>query len=272
VETLEGTRWLQTDKIPYRDLDGEIVGIIGFSVDVTERKKYEEGLKRVNADLEAYAYTVSHDLKGPLTTIGLSLIMLRKLLYGPQSEDARSNTFKVFDVMERSVGKADELIDALLKLAEAGQIPEDVISVDVGQVVKRILEEKSDDLKTKGITVDFDDDLGQVLGDYFHVYQLFSNLIGNAIGHNDSKAPMIEIKSLKNRVPGGHRYLVRDNGSGIPPEDLEMIFTPFFKGRQGGSGIGLATVEKIVELYGGEISASNGNGACFEFTLKDWQT
>ena len=118
--------------------------------------------------------------------------------------------------------------------------------------------------------MDVDDDLGLVLGDYIHIYQIFSNLVSNAIGHNDSKAPMIEIKSLDNDVQGSHRYLVRDNGSGIPPEDLEMIFIPLFKGRSGGSGIGLSTVEKIVELYGGEICAYKDNGACFEFTLRDY--
>jgi PAS domain S-box-containing protein len=270
VKTPRGTRWLQADKIPYMDPDGEIVGIIGFAVDVTERKRNEEELKQVNAELEAYAHTVSHELKGPMASIGMSLILLRGLLHGPHSEEARSDTLEVCDLMERSVGRADELISALLRLAEAGQIPGDVVSIDIGQVVKTILEDSSDDLKTNGITVDFDDDLGRVLGDYYHIYQLFSNLISNAINHNDSQAPMIEIKSLENDVPGGHRYLVRDNGSGIPSEDLERIFTPLFKGHRGGSGIGLPTVEKIVELYGGEIGAYNDNGACFEFTLKDW--
>jgi signal transduction histidine kinase len=63
---------------------------------------------------------------------------------------------------------------------------------------------------------------------------------------------------------------VRDNGTGIPPGDLDRIFTPFFKGREtGGTGIGLAIVEKIVILYGGAIRAYNDGGACFEFTLHD---
>jgi len=69
---------------------------------------------------------------------------------------------------------------------------------------------------------------------------------------------------------GLHRYLTRDNGSGIAPEYLGRIFLPFVKGKTGETGIGLTTVEKIVAVYGGEIRAYNDNGACFEFTLKDY--
>ena len=238
--------------------------------DITDHNQTKRDLRRVNTELEAYAQTVSHDLKGPMASVGMSLALLRHLICGPQSEEVGSDTREVIDLMGHSIERVDDLIGALLTLAEAGQTPGDVVSIDICQVVKTILEERSDDIKINGIAVDFDDDLGRVLGAYSHIYQVFSNLIGNAINHNDSQAPMIEIKSLENDVRGGHRYLVRDNGSGIPPEDLESIFTPLFKRRQGGSGIGLSTVEKIVELYGGKIGAYNDNGACFEFTLKDW--
>ena len=79
------------------------------------------------------------------------------------------------------------------------------------------------------------------------------------------------MKSLESDAPASHRFIVRDNGSGIASEDLERVFAPFFKKRPGGSGIGLSTVEKIVKLYGGDIKVTNDNGACFEFTLRDWQ-
>jgi signal transduction histidine kinase len=66
------------------------------------------------------------------------------------------------------------------------------------------------------------------------------------------------------------RYLVRDNGPGIPEEDTEKIFLPFHKGEgSGDSGIGLSIVDKVVRLYGGQISACNDGGACLEFTLPE---
>jgi len=251
--------------------DGKtVVATIAQGQDITERKQAEQDLKRINVELEGFAHTVSHDLKGPMSSVGMSLALLRELLRGQQSEEARSETRDVVDLMGRSVGKADELIGALLRLAEAGQIPEDVVSIDVGQVVKTVFEERSGDLETNGITVDYDGELGRVLGDYYQIYQLFSNLISNAITHNDSQSPMIEIMSLENDVPGGHRYLVRDNGSGIPEEDLQRVFEPFFKGTGGRTGIGLSTVDRLVKIYSGEIIAYNDDGACFEFTLKDW--
>ena len=78
-----------------------------------------------------------------------------------------------------------------------------------------------------------------------------------------------ENERLMEESGGRHSYLVCDNGSGIPPEDLERIFDPFFKGERGGTGIGLAIVERIVKTYGGEIRAYNRDGPCFEFTLYD---
>jgi signal transduction histidine kinase len=79
------------------------------------------------------------------------------------------------------------------------------------------------------------------------------------------------VRRLGYEAEGGHSYLVRDNGSGISPEYIDRIFEPFFKGEPGGSGIGLSTVKKIVEVYGGEIRAYNDGGACFEFTLYDFE-
>ena len=70
---------------------------------------------------------------------------------------------------------------------------------------------------------------------------------------------------------GLHKYLVRDSGPGIPPENLDKIFTPFFKGeRTGETGIGLSTAKRIVDVYGGAIRAYNDGGACFEISLRDY--
>ena len=271
METPDGTILVQTDKLPYRNVQGEIVGVIGFSVDITERQRYEEELKQVNAELEGYAHTVSHDLKGPLASVGMSLAMLRALVQGDQSEAVRSEIFQVVDLMEKSIVRADELIGTLLRLAEAGQVPEEVTDIDVSLMVKGVLEERAEAIKASGITVEVDADLGHVVADHSHVYQVFANLIANAIQHNDSESPVIQVSRPGVRADGANRYLVRDNGSGIPPENIDRIFLPFFKGKTGGSGIGLSTVMKIVKLYGGEITVCNDDGACFEFTLRDYE-
>ncbi len=81
---------------------------------------------------------------------------------------------------------------------------------------------------------------------------------------------MLEVSYLGDDENGLHRYLLRDNGSGVRPEDLDEIFVPFFKGKTGETGIGLSTVVKIVKVYHGEIRAYVDNGSCFEFTLRDY--
>jgi len=274
MDTPEGTTWLRTDKVPYRDADGEIIGVIGFSVDITERKRVEEELakqherlQRINAELEGFSYTVSHDLRGPLSVIEIANKTLQKLLKSQRSDETQADIQEVLEVITNSVEKSGTLIQDLLTLAKAGQAPTELSVIDVGKVIEQILEEGTGIINEKGIIVDVAGDLSEITASPTHAYQLFSNLIGNAIRHNDSKSPRIEVSRIGDDKRGRHRYLVKDNGSGIPPDDLDRVFIPFFRGKTGGTGIGLSTVEKIVKLYGGSIKAYNDNGACFEVSI-----
>ncbi|MHB8896893.1 MAG: PAS domain S-box protein [Candidatus Geothermincolia bacterium] len=259
-------------------LSGGIIGdrtegppwrVFAFVKDITRRKRAEEELQRINAELEGFAHAVSHDLRGPLSLIECASMMLQPLIERPWSGETQAEVEESVGILVRSVEKAQNLIDELLNLAEAGQVPRDVCVVDVEKIVASVLEERAVPITHKGITVRLTPDLGSVTASPTHIYQLFANLIGNAIKHNDSESPMFEVLYLGRGKEGFHRYLVRDNGSGIPPKDLDNIFIPFFKGTSGETGIGLSTVAKIVKVYGGAIKAYNDNGACFEFSLKD---
>jgi signal transduction histidine kinase len=267
------TKCLETIVSFLRDEDGNPFGIFGVSRDITERKKAERELKRINAELEGFAHTVSHDLKGPISTImGANLVLQNVLRKSEEGEASRfeEDIYELLEIIDTGVNKAKTLIDEILTLAEAGQLPEVVSDVVVSEVVKTILEERAGDIQEKGITVHVDDSLGSVRANHTHIYQIFSNLIGNAIKHNDSENPVIEVSFLGDDEKGLHQYLVRDNGSGIAPDDLDTIFLPFARGETGETGIGLSTVEKIVGVYSGEIRAYNNRGACFRFTLKDY--
>jgi signal transduction histidine kinase len=79
------------------------------------------------------------------------------------------------------------------------------------------------------------------------------------------------ISRLSDDGNGRLRYLVRDNGPGIPDDYLDDVFLPFFRGEKGATGIGLATVAKIADVYDGEVKAYNEDGACFEITLSDYR-
>ncbi|MHB8895054.1 MAG: sensor histidine kinase [Candidatus Geothermincolia bacterium] len=253
-----------------KDDKGSEVAVVVMVRDITERKQAEEELKRINRELEGYAHTVSHDLKGPLTSTVLAASTMEKLMSSSGILDTKPEFRDLLGVIDRNVWKSASLIDDLLSLAEAGQVPKDVQEVDINEVVGRIVEENALSIEELGMEIVVDDELGSVLGSPTHLYQLFANLISNCIKHCDSPEPVVMIERLDDSETGMHRYLVRDNGSGIPEKDLANVFAPFFKGSSGGTGIGLATVEKITKLYGGEVRAFNDGGACFEFSIADY--
>jgi signal transduction histidine kinase len=228
-------------------------------------------LELANVELDGFARTVSHDLKGPLSALVLAVETMRDLLAEPRSEAVDHDLEEIGDIISRNVGRSVSMVNDLLALAEAELEPTDLSPVPVRTVVDAVLDERRGFLEEYNVEILCDDDMGTVVANETHLYQIFTNLIGNALRHGLSDKTRITIRYLGEVDPGGHRYLVRDNGPGIPPESMERIFIPFFKeGSTGDTGIGLATVKKVVELYGGEITAFCDGGACFEFTLFDY--
>jgi signal transduction histidine kinase len=237
-----------------------------------ERKVEERTaeLELANTELEGYAHTVSHDIKGPLSAVNLAASLLNDHLEGCTCGQSHPELREAADVILRNTEKAFLLIDDVLVLAEAGQVPANVSSVDISEILQRILDERSKALEERRVNVVLSPDLGRVSANATQIYQLFSNLLGNAIKHNTDPHPEITVSYLGEGEDGAHRYIVRDNGPGIRHEDMDRIFIPFFKGATGETGVGLATVDKIVKIYGGTIRAYNDDGACFEFTLFDF--
>jgi hypothetical protein len=236
--------------------------------DVTERKQTEEALQIANIGLEGYAHAVSHDLRGPVSAAYMVLEMIESSLEkSTLSAGEKAELAEMLDLGQRNLRRASTLIRDLLSLAQAG-VPQDTVSVGIEDTVSNVLAENADRIEGKGITVRLGPSLGNVVASPTQMYQLFSNLVRNSVEHCRSDSPVIEISRLG--VEGTvHRFLVRDNGEGIPADVLENLFAPFVKGESGGTGIGLSLVEKIVKTYRGQITAFNDNGACFEFTLKD---
>jgi len=229
-------------------------------------------LKRTTEELRQYAQTVSHDLKGPLTSVMLSSSLLAdELRENPLVTDDGMPLGELATIITDNVGKATDLVDDLLHLAEAGQFPAEVDEVLVSEVVQQILRERQAELSRSGVRVNASSDLGSVRASHAQIYQVFTNLVSNALKYDTADSPVIDVSYLGDDERGGRGYRVSDNGPGVDPEDIDHLFDPFFKGEGGGTGIGLATVKKIVELYGGHITVRNDNGAVFEFTLNDWK-
>jgi signal transduction histidine kinase len=236
--------------------------------EISERKKMAAELERINTELDGFAHTVSHDLKGPLSAIGAASRLIIHIRSLPSTRETESNVEELLWLMVHNVERAHAFIEDTLSLAEAGQIPSVVCSVDIASVVSKVLEERAHDIDSLGIRTTVDDDLGAIVGNPTQIYQVFANIIGNAISHNDNSKPLIEIRRLDGQGPGV-RCLVKDNGSGIPPGQLDHIFEPFRSTGQT-TGVGLSIASRIVDVYGGKITASNDGGACFEVSLYDF--
>ena len=255
---------------PIVDSSGRCTNLLGSVHDVTDRIQDEEALQRVNIELEGYAHTVSHDLKGPLSTASIAFEMLMSMIEKFEMPYEKAELFReIIGAGRSSMVNAHNIIENLLLLAEEAEELQDVAPVSIEETINKVLAENAEMIKEKGITVEVASPLGEVVASPTHIYQLFSNLIRNSIEHNNDKNPAIEISSLgvEDRT---HRFLVRDNGQGIPEKILDDVFMRFVKTQSSGTGIGLTIVEKIVKTYSGEIRAYNDKGACFEFTLKDY--
>lgn len=301
--TMTGERW-ETVEIPVLRSDGNvrtvlwnsatlfeddgetIVATIAQGQDITDRKLAEAEvrlhrdhlvelvgertaeLERSNAELQQFASFVSHDLKGPLSSVITATNLLAEVLEGEGGEAHGGDAGEALGIIRTNVERAFNLIDNLLTLARAGTSPGRPEPVDISGVVRYVLEQEEALLKDHGIRVSLDGDLGVSAIDPTHAYQVFSNLLGNAIKYNDSENPEVHISRLDETETGVLRYLVRDNGPGIPDGEEEDIFLPFHKGRDSSNtGLGLSIVDRVVRVYGGQIRAFNSGGACFEFTL-----
>jgi PAS domain S-box-containing protein len=238
--------------------------------DITERKRAEEELKRINREMEGFAHTVSHDLRSPVTSIGMATGLLEDRLKDLSGGGVDEEAAELIDSIKRNVERASSLITDLLSLAQVGLVPESIESVDVKAVIGSVMEEVTPLLEEEAAVIEVGDDMGRIMANPTQIRQVFANLIKNALEHARGGQLVIKVSYLGQDTDGAHRYLTRDNGSGIPPEDMDLVFAPFFKGETGGTGIGLATVERIVNFYGGTVRAYNDAGACFEFTVNDY--
>lgn len=250
---------------------GVPTGMWGLARDITEQKQARDVLEKINTELNEFAHLVAHDLRTPISSLKLAGLTLDEMMSRRSAMKSDHEVMEIVGVIDRNVDKLDNITENLLSLAQTGQVPEEITEVDLTDIVKTILAESSGSISDKKIKVEVGEDLGKITANPTQMNQIFSNLISNSIKHNDNPCPIIQILRLGDGREGLHRFLVRDNGTGIEPRIIDIVFQPFIKGKTGGSGIGLAIVKKLVEVYDGEIKAYNNKGACFEFSLKDIQ-
>jgi signal transduction histidine kinase len=263
-------------------IDGKLAGGISIFRDVTAAKRAEAAIKKLNVELEdriaerdatnkeleAFTYTVSHNLRAPLRAIhGFASILLED-----HGEDIHGEARKHLDRVAASARQMGQLLDDLLRFSRLGRQPLHRRLVDIQAVARHACEQLAPALEGRQVDL-IVADLPWCQGDSLLLEQVFINLVGNAIKYSKGRAPArIEVGSRLG--DGGESvYYVKDNGAGFDMQYRDKLFGIFQRLHRSedyeGTGVGLAIVQRIVQRHGGRIwaEAEVDKGATFFFTL-----
>jgi PAS domain S-box-containing protein len=233
-----------------------------------ELKRSNEELRRVNQDLETFAYSASHDLQEPLRTISLNAQLLERSL----GKELRGSDKDFLKTILTSANRMRVLTEDLLAYTKATKYPEgQAPSVDSAAVLAATLENLKRPIEEAHATVT-SDKLPVISIHESRLLQLFQNLISNAVKYRGERVPRVHISAEQH--DGWCVFSVADNGIGIDMQFAEQVFRIFKRlhGREeyDGSGIGLAICQRIVEQYGGRIwleKSVPGEGSTFCFSI-----
>jgi PAS domain S-box-containing protein len=261
--------------------DGRLRFAVGVVEDITARKKAEEEIERLNTDLaaraaeleaanrelEAFNYTVAHDLRKPLTVVNGYCQALGELCGDTLDEACKGYLREAYD----GTWRMNRLIDALLNFSRLAHVEPQRETVDLSAMAHEVAAELKLAEPGRRATFRIADGI-RVDGDASLLRVVLDNLLGNAWKYTGIRDEgLIEFGTTE--VDGIPAHFVRDNGAGFDMADADKLFTPFQRlpGAEEcrGFGIGLATVERIIRRHGGRVWAEGepGKGACFYFNL-----
>ncbi len=263
--------WLETIGVPILDETGEISSVVLASRDVTARKYAEDALQQrtielqeSNEELDAFSHTVAHDLKNPLNSI-LGLANLVRENFDMPEEDIQDS----LKYIEQSATNMNGIIDSLMVLA--GVRKQEIVPevIDMPEVLKQTMRRLNFYVEEHNADVTIAS-MPNALGHPIWIEEVWVNYITNAIKYG-GKPPAVSI-SGERLSNGSVKYIVKDNGPGISPEDQRKLFVPFSRLRQvsvKGYGLGLSIVARIIHRLGGQVGLESapGSGSSFYFIL-----
>jgi light-regulated signal transduction histidine kinase (bacteriophytochrome) len=249
-------------------------GMVGYMIDITAKKtaenlaeKHAEELAAVNRELEAFSYSVSHDLRAPLRSIdGFSLALLED--YADNLDDTGMDYLRRVRTGTQRMG---HLIDDLLKLSRVTSGKINLEKIQLSKLAEDILDNFKQNEPQHQVEIDIQPDL-RAYADLGLIRVALENLLGNAWKYSANQ-PNAQIQFGCVKQDHQRVYYVRDNGVGFDMQYATKLFGAFQRlhkaGEFEGSGIGLATVQRIIHRHGGKIWAQSepDKGATFYFTL-----
>jgi PAS domain S-box-containing protein len=273
--------WVSTTKVPLRNTEGETIGIFGISRDITERKHAEQAIRELNSDLEnqaaklqaanreleAFSYSVSHDLRAPLRAIdGYTRILVEDYEALLDAEGKR-----VCGIISAEARRMGQLIDDLLAFSRLGRKEMYSSNINMKALVVSALNELMKEKDRERINFKIAR-LPSISADSSLMRQVWVNLLSNALKFTSKKeSAVIEVgsKSSRDEVI----YYVRDSGAGFDMEYANKLFGVFQRlhseSEFEGTGVGLAIIQRIIRRHGGRVWAEGevDKGATFYFAL-----
>lgn len=280
-------RWISTSKVPLFNEHKNVVGILGWYIDITPFKsmqfqineknaaliEYSQRLEKTNneleianRDMEMFTYALSHDLKSPIANI----LNFSDLILKTQNDKFDQDLIQQLNFVRSSGIKMDKLVQNILIYARTGL--EDLTPNQVQ--IKSLISDKIVDLDqllvggNSDLNIDIPDISISCFPDLLGI--VFHNLIGNGLKYNNSARPKVE--GSMEETPTEIIFSIKDNGIGVDSEFQELIFQPFKRlhsTKIEGTGLGLSICRRIVELHKGKIwlQESTKSGSSFKFSI-----
>jgi PAS domain S-box-containing protein len=254
---------------PIRNEQGQTVGVVLVFRDVTERRRTEETLREADRKKDEFLAILAHELRNPLAPIrnGLQIVRLA---------DERAVREQALQMMERQLGQMVRLVDDLLDISRISRNKLELrkANIPLAAVIDNAVETARPLIDTRGhtLTVRLPAEPVSLDADLTRLAQVFWNLLNNSAKYTD---PGGRIELAAERQDSSVVVTVRDNGIGIPADEIDSLFTLFsqvdlsLERAQGGLGIGLALVKGLVEMHGGSVAVeSDGVGKGSTFTVR----
>lgn len=288
-QTLENgeTKWLRTSKIPLVDKENNVIGIIGWYLDITiekemrieiteknkallnynaQLKSTNKELELANLDLEKFTYAASHDLKSPIRTI----MSFAQILKAKEEEQFDDESKEILDYVINSANRMHFLIEDILNYAKTGVKQGKPAAVDINEIIAAKILDLKQLIDSKSVKIDLNLPTEPIPCHAHLIGLVFYNLLNNAIKFNQSEPPQIQCDYSES----DHfwTFTVKDNGIGIKPDYTEKVFEPFKRlvgNNYEGSGIGLSICKRVANIHKGKIwlEENPSGGTIFHFSI-----
>jgi PAS domain S-box-containing protein len=262
--------WLDTNKVPLHDSEGNVVGVLGTYEDITERKEADRKIKEAMDLKSQFISTVSHELRTPLTIIKEDIALIMDGAAGRLKSKQR----EILEIAQRNIDRLARLINDVLDFQklQSGKAKFNMQDNNISSVIEHVYNTMAGAVKQKGIELRLavDNNLPKVIFDNDKMIQVLTNLVSNAMKFTDKGSITIASRRIENYI----RVSVIDTGCGMKQEDLPKLFQQFQQlgsgnRKTGGTGLGLAISKDIVEKHGGRIWVESefGKGTIIHFLL-----